>query len=77
LRYFCDQSRHLVCIPYSRANLHTMAFQLGIGRHWFHGGRLAHYDIPILAMDRIVDKCEVVSSKDIVRIIKGTYNDKL
>ena len=34
--YVTDGKRHLVCIPYSTENLHAMATDLGIGRHWFH-----------------------------------------
>lgn len=68
MRYVCDLRRHLVCVPYSIENLHEMAENLGIKRCWFHGD---HYDIPIRMLDRIIGKCEVVSPKDIVRIISG------
>lgn len=73
LLYYCDHQRHLVCRPYSIANLHDMAQGLGIKRCWFHPGRLAHYDIP---KTRVADvqanvKTKVVSPKDILRIIKG------
>jgi hypothetical protein len=69
--YVTDGKRHLVCIPYSTENLHTMAADLGIGRHWFHKN---HYDIPKKRMDEISSKCTLVSSKDIVKIIRGTYD---
>ncbi len=69
--YFTDGKRHLVCIPYSIENLHTMAADLDIGRHWFHKN---HYDIPKKRMDEIASKCTIVSSKDIVKIIRGTYD---
>lgn len=69
--YVTDGKRHLVCIPYSIENLHTMATDLGIGRHWFHKN---HYDIPKKRMDEIQSKCTLVSSKDIVKIIRGTYD---
>lgn len=69
--YVTDGKRHLVCIPYSVENLHEMAADLGIGRHWFHKN---HYDIPKKRMDEIASKCMLVSSKDIVKIIRGTYD---
>lgn len=68
LKFYCDMKRHLVCVPYSIENLHLMAEELGIARCWFHGD---HYDIPKKRIDEIVSKCEVMSSKDIVRIISG------
>jgi hypothetical protein len=48
-----------------------MANDLQIGKHWFHGGRLAHYDIPKKRIDEITSRCQVVSSKEIVKIILG------
>ena len=69
--YVTDGKRHLVCIPYSIENLHAMATDLNIGRHWFHKN---HYDIPKKRMDEISSKCTLVSSKDIVKIIRGTYD---
>lgn len=69
--YFTDGKRHLVCLPYSIENLHNMAADLGIGRHWFHKN---HYDIPKKRMDEITSKCTLVSSKDIVKIIRGVYD---
>lgn len=67
LDYICDKSRHLICIPYSIDNLHKMADSLNINRSWFHKN---HYDIPEKRIEEITSKCEVVGSKDIVRIIK-------
>jgi hypothetical protein len=67
MRYLCDTKRHLVCIPYSIENLHLMAQDLLIKRHWFHNN---HYDIPKIRMAEIQAKCEVISSKEIVKIIK-------
>ncbi len=69
--YVTDGKRHLVCIPYSVENLHEMAADLSIGRHWFHKN---HYDIPKKRIDEITSKCTIVSSKDIVKIIRGTYD---
>jgi hypothetical protein len=68
---FCDDFRHLVCLPYSVENLHIIAKELGIGRSWFHEGRLPHYDIPKKRVDEITSLCNVISTRDIVRIIKG------
>jgi uncharacterized protein YrrD len=65
--YYCDTARHLVCIPYSIENLHTMAKDLNIKRCWFHKN---HYDIPLRRIQEITSKCLVVSSRDILRIIK-------
>jgi hypothetical protein len=35
LTYYCDNLRHLVCVPYTIANLHRMAEDLGIKRCWY------------------------------------------
>ena len=69
--YVTDGKRHLVCIPYSTENLHEMAADLGIGRYLFHKN---HHDIPKKRIDEITSKCTLVSSKDIVKIIRGTYD---
>ena len=71
LEYVTDGRRHLVCRPYSVENLHTMAAQLGIGRHWFHTGELAHYDIPVRRKDEVEALCTLVSSREIVAIIRN------
>jgi hypothetical protein len=60
-------------MPYSIENLHIMAKELGINNSWFHGGNHPHYDIPKTRVTEIMGRCIVVSSKDIVRIIKGDY----
>jgi len=70
IEYFCDDARHLVCKPYSIENLHLMADRLNLKRGWFHKH---HYDIPKTRKD-IPSKCIVVSSKDIVRIIRGNHS---
>lgn len=70
MRYLCDTSRHLICLPYSIANLHKMADDLGIKRCWFHAGKKPHYDIPKRRINEITDKCEVITSEEIVTIIK-------
>ena len=67
MKYYCDSHRHLVCLPYSIENLHKMAEDLGIKRCWFHKN---HYDIPKRRIEEIMEQCKVVSSKEIVDIIK-------
>lgn len=68
MTYYCDESRHLVCVPYSKENLHEMARNLGIKRCWFHKN---HYDIPKRRIEAITTICTVVPSQEIVRIIRG------
>lgn len=67
LTYYTDRKRHLVCKPYSIDNLHKMVHELGIKRCWFHKD---HYDIPKSRIEEIESKCIIVSSKEIVKIIK-------
>lgn len=72
LTFVCDTKRHLVCIPYSIENLHKMADELNIERHWFHSKKdKSHYDIPARRIAEITEKCTVVSPKVILGIIKG------
>ena len=77
LEYLCDQKRHLICRPYSVENLHRMARELGINRAWFHrtvapdGFPLYHYDIPAMRVAEITAKCRIVSSRDIVGIMRS------
>lgn len=70
LKYVCDDSRHLICVPYSKENLHIMAEQLGIKRCWFHKN---HYDLPKNEKRRkeIEDQCQKVTSREIVEIIRS------
>jgi FMN phosphatase YigB (HAD superfamily) len=70
MKYYIDRKRHLVCVPYSVENLHLMALDLGIKRCWFHR---THYDLPIRRKSEIEQKCYIVSSKDIVKIINKTW----
>lgn len=70
-RYLCDDRRHLICVPYSIDGLHAMARDLGIPRHWFHGGPWAHYDIPKRRISEITARCETVSPREIVRVIRS------
>ena len=68
LTYLTDGKRHLVCLPYSLENLHLMAEDLGIKKCWFHGN---HYDIPKKRMEEIESRCTRISSKEVVRVIRG------
>lgn len=70
MRFLCDELRHLVCISYSIENLHRMAEELGIKRCWFHAGNHPHYDIPKRRVAEIRARCEVVSPRETLRIIK-------
>jgi tetraacyldisaccharide-1-P 4'-kinase len=54
-------------MPYSIENLHIMADELNIKKCWFHKN---HYDIPKKRISEIQNKCIIVQSKDIVKIIK-------
>lgn len=67
MRYYVDSKRHLVCLPYSRENLHKMARALGIKRCWFHRD---HYDVPKRRVEEIKRVATVVSSRRIVKIIR-------
>lgn len=71
MKYYCDDSRHLVCVPYSIDNLHAMAKDLNIKRCWFHK---SHYDIPKKRISEIQSRCETVSSREILDIIKNINN---
>jgi hypothetical protein len=77
MKYYCDEMRHLVCVPYTIENLHKMAHDLNIKRCWFHKSKdHEHYDIPKRRIQEIQSKCQVVSSRDILMIMKGTFNEE-
>lgn len=71
LTYYYDEFRHLVCVPYSKENLHRMAEDLGIKKCWFHKD---HYDIPKKMMDRIGEVATEVRPREILKITKGYEN---
>lgn len=54
-------------MPYSINNLHLMAMKLNIKRGWFHKD---HYDIPKTRIKEISDQCYIVSTREIIKIIK-------
>jgi len=68
LIYFTDGCRHLICQPYTINNLHRMADDLNIKRCWFHKN---HYDIPKKRIKEISDKCQIISPRILLKIIKG------
>jgi hypothetical protein len=72
LKFICDSRRHLVCEPYSIPNLHLMANELNIKKHWFHKN---HYDIPLRRIEEITSKCILVDSREIINIINEHFND--
>lgn len=74
MKYLTDRKRHLICVPYSVENLHKMAIDLGISISWFHKGKFPHYDIPKKRISEIESKCEIVSSREILLIIKEKKN---
>jgi hypothetical protein len=72
MKFYCDSSRHIVCVPYSVENLHAMADALGIKRCWYHAGAsYPHYDMPKKRVVELTAKCELVDSRAILRIAKG------
>lgn len=80
LTYYCDRKRHLVCTPFSIENLHRMADDLKIGRHFFEysdHGCLPHYDIPAQRIQEITSRCVVVTRFEIVKIIKQGLKEQL
>lgn len=73
LKYYCDNKRHLICVPYSIDNLHVMASRLNIKRCWFHRkNRNSHYDIPKTRIEEIKSKCIVVSDRELLRLINSS-----
>ena len=71
MQYYCDNYRHLICEPYSIENLHKMAKDLNIKKCWYHTGIYKHYDIPKKRIEEIKQRCIVVESKEILKIIRG------
>ena len=71
MEYYCDTKRHLICVPYSVDNLHEMAKYLNIGGHWYHGGKFPHYDIPMKRKNEIEDVANVITTRELLEIIRG------
>lgn len=74
LQPICDNQRHLIVKPYNIPNLHAMAEQLGIQRHWFHSSPYPHYDIPQRRRQEIESKTTMVSPKQLLKIIKESLD---
>ena len=70
MEYFCDSTRHLICVPYSIEGLHQMAKELNIDKCWYHSGRFPHYDIPKRRIKEISKYCTIISSKELLTLIK-------
>ena len=72
MRYFADERRHLICVPYTRENLLAMADDLDIPRHWYHGGTYPHIDMPARQVIRILDdpRVTIVSPREIVMMAR-------
>ena len=69
--YYCDNKRHLICTPYTVENLHKMANDLNIKYCWFHAhDKFPHYDIPKKRVNGIMEKCNLVSTKELLNLIK-------
>lgn len=74
MEIYADNYRHLICLPYTRENLHEMARLLGINAGWFHssaGGRLAHYDIPKRRVKEILSRedVRVITTRQMLRLM--------
>ena len=73
MTYYTDGQRHLVCVPYSVANLHAMAEDLDLKRCWFHSHPThAHYDMPKRRIAELTARCVTVSPKQILEICAGS-----
>lgn len=77
MRYLTDGKRHLICDPYSIPNLHAMAADLNIGRHWFHrkardfpgmAAQVSHYDVPKRRQAEIEARCVMVTTRQLIAI---------
>lgn len=65
---------HLVCHSFSIEGLHKVSRLLGIKYcHYHYKPRLPHYDVPRYLQKIVRERSVIVSSKDIIRIIRGEY----
>ena len=72
MEYLTDGARHLICSPYSIENLHLMARDLGIKECWFHSSsKYPHYDIPKRRIAEIEAKCRMITTRELLDIIKA------
>jgi hypothetical protein len=70
MEFYCDNKRHLICKPYSVANLHRMAQVLNINKCFYHTNPWPHYDIPARRIEEVTAKCILVTDRDIVKIYR-------
>ncbi len=49
-----------------------MANILNIKRCWYHNNKYPHYDIPKKRIDEIMSRCEVITSHQLLSIIKNS-----
>lgn len=70
MKYYADRMRHLVCVPYTVENLHMMAEDLGIKKCWYHPKPYPHYDIPKKRIEEIHAKVEVISPRELLKLMK-------
>lgn len=71
MKYYCDNARHLICIPYSIQNLRKMSIDLGIKPCWEHfNTTYPHIDIPKRRISEIQSKCEVITTIQLLKLIK-------
>lgn len=66
----CDERRHIAVEPFSLEALHEAAATLGVKRCWFHAGRFPHYDMPKKRIEELKPKCKLVSSRELLEVIK-------
>ena len=79
MKYFCDKSRHVVCLPLTTENLHKMAKDLEIKKLWYHKSKtgLKHYDIPKYMIETVTAKCEIVTTREIIKIIRNGRKENI
>lgn len=70
LKYYSDDSRHLICVPYTRENLMVMMKDLNINPCWLHRSTFLHVDIPKRRIAEIQARTTVISGRELVTMIK-------
>lgn len=73
MKIYADRMRHIICVPYTIANLHRMAERLEIKRCWYHRHFwFPHYDSPKKRLDEILVRDDVieVTARELVEICK-------
>lgn len=48
-----------------------MAEELNIKKCWFHKSKFPHYDIPKRRIQEIEDRCQIISTIELIQIIKN------